>query len=395
MIRRSRMAGNEMSRPAALLLAFAFVATLSHAGSAMAAHDERRPVSRSADAAAFDDEREGAPRVGPEQTGTAMPAAGTPGVSFRSVVRRVAPSVVTVVSAHPVAQHGVAARRDSMAVAVGSGVVIDADGYIVTSAHVVADGTEFVIVLADGSMRPARVVGADVDTDVALLDVAGGSLQPIAMGDVGDVEVGDVVLAVGNPLGVGQTVTQGIVSGIRSVAVRDRVLDNVIQTDAAINPGNSGGALVDIAGRLVAINCVILSQSGGSEGIGFAIPVDIVQKIAAGIRKSGRLPGAWLGLLIGRGPVGSGAPILAIEDGAPSQRAGLKPGDVVVRINDRAVIGPEDVTNTLQALAPGTKVDLCVRRDGSDACTDVVLGTRPAVRGEIRMLGAASTLLPK
>jgi S1-C subfamily serine protease len=172
------------------------------------------------------------------------------------------------------------------------------------------------------------------------------------------------------------------------------VLDNIIQTDAAINPGNSGGALVDIEGRLIGINCVILSQSGGSEGIGFAIPVDVVQKMAASIRKSGRIPPAWLGLLMGRGPGGKGAPIVAIEDGAPSQRAGLKPGDVIVRMSDRAIVGPEDVTDALQRLTPGTTVNLCVQRDGTRSCADVVLGTRPAVRGGIRMLGAALTLWP-
>ena len=344
--------------------------------------------------AAFEGPREAAPAAGGALAGTFVREAGAPSMTFRNVVRRVAPSVVTVVSAHTVGARGIAGGGESIAVAVGSGVVIDADGFVVTNAHVVEDGTEFVAVLSDGSVRPARLVGADVDTDVALLEVDGGRLQPIAMGDIGDVAVGDVVLAVGNPLGVGQTVTQGIVSGIRSVAVRDRVLDNIIQTDAAINPGNSGGALVDIAGRLIAINCVILSQSGGSEGIGFALPVDVVQNVAAAVRKSGQLPRAWLGLPMGRNPGRDGTLVLAVEDGAPSQRAGLEAGDLVVSIGGKSIAGPDDVTNTLQQSTPGTPIRLCVQRDGRPSCASVELGARPTSRGGIRILGAAFTLPP-
>ncbi len=357
-------------------------------------HDAELGVSPAMLVTAFDGKRDTALPARPAQQTTAAAAAAVSSMSFRGVVRRVAPSVVTVVSAHAVAQRGGALGRESMAVAVGSGVVIDADGLVVTNAHVVEDGTELIVVLSDGSVRPARVVGADIDTDVALLEVDGASLQPIAMGDIGDVAVGDVVLAVGNPLGVGQTVTQGIVSGIRSVAVRDRVLENIIQTDAAINPGNSGGALVDIAGRLIAINCVILSQSGGSEGIGFAIPVDVVRKVAASVKKSGQLPHAWLGLLMGRTSRDNGVPVLAVEEGAPSQRAGMKPGDLLVSIGDRPITGPDDVSDMLQGVTPGTAVNLCVQRDRHRSCADVVLGARPAVRGGIKMLGATLTLGP-
>jgi serine protease DegQ len=343
--------------------------------------------------AASDTKRELQPQANatPEPT---LAAPGSAATSFRSIVRRVAPSVVTVVSAHTVARRGGPLGRDSVAVAVASGVAIDAHGFIVTNAHVVESGSEFAVTLSDGSVREARLVGADVDTDVALLKVDGPPLQPIVMGDIGEVAVGDVVLAVGNPLGVGQTVTQGIVSGIRSVAVRDRVLENIIQTDAAINPGNSGGALVDTAGRLIAINCVIMSQSGGSEGIGFAIPVDVVQKVAASVRNTERLPRAWLGVLMGRNSHGSGAPVIALENGAPSRHTSLKPGDVVVSLGGRPVAGPDDVTRTLNELAPGTAVELCYQRDAKRSCEEVVLGERPASRGGIRMLGTVSSLAP-
>jgi serine protease DegQ len=387
------MRSDKVNRSALLVLQFVLAAGLASAsvGSWAQTHDDRRGAWTAISASAFDDEREPARAT---QTGGAVAAPVAPSLSFRSVVRRVAPSVVTVVAAHTVAARGGAAARQSMSVAVGSGVVVDADGFVVTNAHVIEDGTELVVVLSDGSVRPARIAGADVDTDVALLEVAGDRLQPIAIGDIGEVAVGDVVLAVGNPLGVGQTVTQGIVSGIRSVAVRDRVLENIIQTDAAINPGNSGGALVDIAGRLIAINCVILSQSGGSEGIGFAIPVDVVQNVAASVRKSGQLPRAWLGLLMRAESGVKGARVLSVEDGAPSQRAGLKAGDLVVSVGGRAIAGPDDVTDTLQQSTPGTPVRLCVQRDGHSSCSDVELGARPASRGGIRMLGATLTLPP-
>lgn len=224
-----------MNRLGSLLLPFAFAgaftgwAAISHGQT----HDEQSGIARPMVTEPYATQRQTTPpTVTPAreaETPLALSKAGTPSVSFRDVVRRVAPSVVTVVSAH--------AAGNSIAVGLGSGVVIDADGFVVTNNHVIEDGTEVVVALADGSVRTTRVVGADPDSDIALLKIAGGGLQPIAMGDIGQVAVGDIVLAVGNPLAVGQTVTQGIVSGMRSVAVRDRVVENIIQTDAAINRG--------------------------------------------------------------------------------------------------------------------------------------------------------------
>ena len=208
-------------------------------------------------------------------TATAPVRPAAPG--YREAVRRVAASVVTVVAAHAVERRNAADADEAMVVDLGSGVVLEAAGYIVTSNHIVERGTVIAIALADGSVRMARLVGSDHVFDLAVLKVDGEGLQPIVLGDSSDVEVGDIVLAVGNPMGLGQTVTQGIVSAKRRVETGE----SLIQTDAAINPGNSGGALIDTTGRLIGINAMILTQSGGSEGIGFAIPVDLVRKVTA------------------------------------------------------------------------------------------------------------------
>lgn len=217
----------------------------------------------------------GAPRPSLHNTTSTAPVRTT---GFREVVRRVAPSVVMVIAAHSVEQRSVGVDDEALAVQFGSGVVLEAAGYIITSNHLVDEGTMIAVALADGSVRSATLVGSDFVFDLAVLKVDGDGLQPIALGDSSDVEVGDVVLAVGNPMGLGQTVTQGIVSAKRRVGTTG---DSLIQTDAAINPGNSGGALVDATGRLIGINSMIVTQSGGSEGMGFAIPVDLVRRVTA------------------------------------------------------------------------------------------------------------------
>ena len=196
---------------------------------------------------------------------------------YREAVRRVSASVVTVFAAHPLQESDVDASDQKVAVALGSGVVLEASGYIVTSNHIVERGTMIAVALADGSVRMAALVGSDAAFDLAVLKIDGDGMQPIVLGDSSHVEVGDIVLAVGNPMGLGQTVTQGIVSAKRPLEVTG---ESLIQTDAAINPGNSGGALVDTRGRLIGINAMILTQGGGSEGMGFAIPVDLVRRVA-------------------------------------------------------------------------------------------------------------------
>ena len=220
---------------------------------------------------------------------------------FRGAVARAAPSVVTVHSARMVWGRGGPLRVTGIA----SGVIVGSDGYIVTNFHAVGDASELVVGLRDGAFHPGRVVGADPESDLALLKVDVPGLRPIALADINEVEVGDIVLALGNPTGIGQTVTQGIVSAL--VRTGPTPIENFIQTDAAINPGNSGGALIDTAGRLVGINTLILSRGGGSEGLGFAIPVDLVQTVTALLKSEGRVARAWLGLKTRTAPRGEGA----------------------------------------------------------------------------------------
>lgn len=296
-------------------------------------------------------------------------------VSYRDAVARAAPSVVTVYSAH-IATGLLALSSKATGKSLASGVIIDRDGHIVTNYHVVEDASELAVELADGTSYSTRIVGADRDLDIALLKVEEEGLPPIAVADINDVAVGDVVLAVGNPLGIGQTVTQGIVSAIVRRGVRP--VDNYIQTDAAINPGNSGGALIDTVGRLVGINVLILSHSGGSEGIGFAIPVDLVQTVAASIKEKGHVARSWLGLSA-RAPQGhEGAVVVAVDREGPADRAGIAVGDLIVQVGEKRVRHPQDVMNITIGTEPGTHVPIGIVRNGKQASLDVQLGPVPA-----------------
>jgi serine protease DegQ len=314
---------------------------------------------------------------------TAENAAGAAlSVSFRRAVERAAPSVLTVHSGRSVAR-GPLGRggRALLSEGLGSGVLIDADGYVVTNNHVVEGANELAVALPDGSILPTKLIGVDPDSDLALLKIEASGLHPIAIGDLKSAAVGDVVLAVGNPLGVGQTVTQGIISALGRKGIGINPIENFIQTDAAINPGNSGGALIDTSGRLIGINSAILSRGGGSEGIGFAIPIDIAQKVIASLKKNGRVARGWLGISTTQVPRGQpGALVVAVQRGAPADRAGIVPGDVIVGFGDQRVEQPEDVAGATLELEPGTRVALDVVRDGKHRTLDVTRGTRPSLR---------------
>jgi serine protease DegS len=303
-------------------------------------------------------------------------AAGHPPVivTYRDAVARAGPSVVTVHSAHT-SKGPLPLAPTVLVKGLGSGVIVDGDGYIVTNNHVIDGASQLAVALPDGTLHMTRVIGTDPESDIALLKINVDGLRPITPADVNEVAVGDVVLAVGNPLGVGQTVTQGIVSAI--VRKGTNPVENFIQTDAAINPGNSGGALVDTAGRLVGINVAILSHSGGSEGIGFAIPVDYVQTIVSALKATGRVARAWLGVSTAASPGGSGALVAAVERDGPAARAGIAPGDIIVRIGDRPVTHSQDARSVVIGAEPGTHVAIEIVRNGKREAVDVQLASVP------------------
>ena len=318
----------------------------------------------------------------PRSAAPAAAAAANLSISYRLAVEHAAPSVVTVYSARTAAvgPFGVGGRR-LLSRGLGSGVVINGNGHIVTNNHVVEGATELAVATPDGTLRPTKVLGVDPDSDLALLAVDAKGLQPIEIGDAKNLAVGDVVLAVCNPLGVGQTVTQGIVSAIGRKGIGINPIENFIQTDAAINPGNSGGALIDTAGRLVGINSAILSRGGGSEGIGFAIPVDLAQRVIASLEQSGRVARGWLGVSTQEMPPGqSGALVAALSRGGPADKAGILPGDIIVKIGQHTIDEPNDLVSAILQLEPGTRVQIDVVRDAKRQAFDVELGTRPPLR---------------
>ncbi len=270
----------------------------------------------------------------------------------------------------------------------GSGVVVSAEGYILTNNHVVEGADEIEVASNDGRKYKARVVGADPESDLAVLRIpAGHQLPVISFGSSDTLRVGDVVLAIGNPFGVGQTVTSGIVSALGRSHLGINTFENFIQTDAAINPGNSGGALVDANGYLVGINTAIYSQSGGSMGIGFAIPVSLAKNVLEQIVNSGTVTRGWIGVEVQeitaelaesfKLPGTQGALIAGVMKGSPADKAGIKPGDVLVKVAGKPVKDAQVMLELIAALEPGKMSSFGLMRDGSDVTVDVAIGKRP------------------
>ena len=255
----------------------------------------------------------------------------------------------------------------------GSGFIINPNGYIVTNAHVVARATEIHVKLADGRELPAKVAGRDPKTDLALLKIDGTGLPVIPLGDSSQLQVGAPVMAIGNPFGLEQTVTTGIVSATGRV-IGEGPYDDFIQTDASINPGNSGGPLINAQGQAVGINTAIFSQSGGSIGIGFAIPVNLAKSVVTQLAQTGRVERGWLGVTIqpltpelakGFGLLNAqGALVASVLDGSPAQKAGMKPGDVITEYNGRKVARSEDLPRAVAETPVGREVPVTVLRDG-------------------------------
>ena len=267
----------------------------------------------------------------------------------------------------------------------GSGVIVAAQGFILTNNHVVEGADEIAVMLPGGKVAEARVVGTDQETDLAVLRIDAKGLQPITFADPASVQIGDIVLAVGDPFGVGQTVTQGIVSATGRNRLGINTFENFIQTDAAINPGNSGGALVDASGHLVGINTAIYSRSGGSQGIGFAIPVSLARQVMEQIIATGRVSRGWLGVSA-RDVVhettgaAAGAALVAVQRGSPADRAGLRPGDTVVSINGKEISDTAALINETAALNPGTQAQFKILRGREAVSLAVELGRRPVAR---------------
>ncbi len=271
----------------------------------------------------------------------------------------------------------------------GSGVIVSADGYILTNNHVVEGADEIEVALNDGRKFSAHVVGTDPDSDVAVLRIkAGSNLPVITFGSAESLQVGDVVLAIGNPFGVGQTVTSGIVSALGRSHLGINTFENFIQTDAAINPGNSGGALVDSNGNLIGINTAIYSQSGGSMGIGFAIPVSLARNVMEQIIRSGTVTRGWVGVEVQEITPDlaesfhladtKGVLVAGIQRGSPADKAGFKPGDVLLEVNGKAVGDVQAMVALIAALEPGHTGRFKLRRTDRDIDLDVTIGKRPS-----------------
>ena len=304
---------------------------------------------------------------------------------FRTAARKASASVVNVYT-RTVPKHrkrGVRPFSEDVQASssLGSGVIVAAQGYILTNNHVIEGAAEIAVMLPDGRVAAARVLGTDPDTDLAVLKVAATGLQPITFADPRSVQVGDVVLAVGDPFGVGQTVTQGIVSATGRNRLGINTFENFIQTDAAINPGNSGGALVDIDGNLVGINAAIYSESGGSQGIGFAIPVSLARHVMEQIIAHGRVERGWIGVVArgaDRGDAGAaGAVIEGVQRGGPGERAGLHVGDTVTEMNGKGIANASELINETAMLAPGARAEFKLVRRGKPMDLAVELGRRP------------------
>lgn len=265
----------------------------------------------------------------------------------------------------------------------GSGVIVSADGYIVTNAHVINQADEIIVALNDGRKTRAKIIGSDTDSDLAVIKIELDNLEPITF-RTQPISIGDVTLAIGNPFGVGQTVTQGIISATGRAGLGISSFEDFIQTDAAINPGNSGGALVDADGELIGINTVIYSRSGGSMGIGFAIPTSIIEQVMNALITNGKVSRGWLGIGIAPmtdSPVSletsQGVMVSQVWKDTPAYNAGLKVGDVIVSLNDTPTNDVNTLTGIVAKHAPNTVLTAKIIRDGEPQTLEVTLGERP------------------
>ena len=324
-------------------------------------------------------------------------AFGSPSTGFSAAARVAMPAVVSVTAQRtgqrppqaddPALRFFHGDRAPAPQAGLGSGVIISPEGYLLTNHHVIAGADEIEVRLADGREARARLVGTDPETDIAVLQVQLGPLPVIALGNAAALQVGDPVLAIGNPFNVGQTVTGGIVSALGRNRLGLSTFENFIQTDAAINPGNSGGALVDARGTLVGINTAIYSESGGSMDIGFAVPVDLAREVMEAIVRDGRVIRGWIGVeprdltpdlaaSLGLGSV-SGVLITGVLQNGPAAQAGLRPGDVVTQVAAQSVQTTEQLLKAVASLKPQSRAVLSLQRAGQTLSVQVSVGQRP------------------
>ena len=325
-----------------------------------------------------------------------------PAGSYATAVNSAAPAVVNIYTTQVVARRGMPhdpyfdrflerPRMERILSSLGSGVIVSADGYLLTSYHVIRNADEIIVALIDGREAPARVVGTDPDTDLALLKVSLDDLPVISLNGDDPIRVGDVVLAIGNPLGVGQTVSLGIVSATGRSQLGIATFENFIQTDAAINRGNSGGALVDTRGNLIGINTAILSSDGTWQGIGLATPASTASVVMRDLIEHGRVIRGWLGVTVQSVTPGlaqtfgletvRGGLVSEVVRGGPAARAGLRPGDVLVGIEGRPVSDGYEAMNIIAGTAPGSSTILNIIRGQQEMTLEVEVGTRPPAEG--------------
>ena len=327
--------------------------------------------------------------------GTVMPGSMSP------AAKSAAPAVVSIATTQARRSHPLAndpwfrffygdREDDSPQMGLGSGVIVSPEGYILTNNHVVEGAQEIEVTLSDSRRTTAKVIGTDPDTDLALLRITLDRLPVIAMGNSDTVQVGDKVLAIGNPFGVGQTVTGGIISALGRNQLGINTFENFIQTDAAINPGNSGGALVDVNGSLLGINTAIYSRSGGNMGIGFAIPVNTARQVLEGLVRNGQVTRGWIGVE----PVElnsdlaetfgiqqtEGVIITGVLQNGPAFKAGLKPGDVLLAVGEKDVRNVSELLTLIAAQTPGTAVKMRIKRRNADMTLEVTPAQRPAAK---------------
>ena len=317
-------------------------------------------------------------------------ALSRPAGSLSTPARQASPAVVSIntsktKSNNPQSQepwfkffHG--DQEEQNPAGLGSGVIVSPQGHILTNNHVIEDADDIEVVLADGRRAAAKVIGTDPETDLALLKITLDKLPVIVLGQIQDLQVGDVVLAIGNPFGVGQTVTSGIVSALGRSQLGINTFENFIQTDAAINPGNSGGALIDVNGHLMGINTAIYSRSGGNMGIGFAIPISTAQQVMQDLLKNGKVIRGWIGVepqdmsaelaqtfqlpTSGQG-MPSGVVITGVLKNGPAATAGIRPGDVILKVAGQPVGNVSELLTQVAGLKPGVPAELNVwRRQG-------------------------------